>query len=207
MKSKVLIAIAVISLLSVALIYYLGNKGLTKKNISDLTPTGTPLTENSFTSNGVKESSEIKINFSSSTEKLVFHNNSGYEFTSYSEQGITDRVVVSVNGTEILQLGVNWLGNTQGSLPLMKVVKVKNVYIGDLYRATGGGLSDGGYTLASLTKTSGKCLGNGTTVNAPCTEIDQIYGKNKDIVYLSFCTDLEAVTQCDELMSGLEIRK
>ncbi len=205
-KNAIIVIAIILVLLGGAAVYM--SRNASKKTVT-ATPTPTPtLTAETFTpANETVENSVITVKNDSKSEKLTFHNSSGYVFKSYKDTDITDRVVVSKNGTDLLQLGVDWLGYSNGNLPLLQVNTVKNQYIGNLYRASGGGIADGGYTLAKNVTTTGKCSGNDDVIAAPCTEKDQIVGKSGVFSYLVFCMDLDQVAECDELMSGLEITK
>lgn len=207
MNKKVIIAIIAILVIVGGVIYSKVTmpKQSSTTETSDSTPT--PLDEIPTEAEGKTETSIITLKGSAGEKgTLTFNNTNGVTFKSYTVDNYTDRIVVFANDAELLQLGVNWVG-TGGNLDLVKVVSVKNKYIGDLYRATGGGLADGMYVLSKNVKTSGKCTNNGDDVNAPCTAIDQIVNtpNNKSFSLLTVCLNLDQPALCDSVMSGLQV--
>lgn len=208
MNKKVIIAVVLILVLVGGVVYsqMSRNTKAPEKETTDLSPT--PLDEIPTEAEGKVETNVIALKGSAGEKgTLTFNNTAGVTFKSYTVDGYTDRVVVFANDSELLQLGVNWLGYTGGNLDLVKVVSVKNKYIGDLYRATGGGLADGMYVLAKNVKTTGKCTNNGDDVNAPCTAKDQISDtpNNKAFALLTVCLNLDQPALCDSVMSGLQV--
>jgi len=147
----------------------------------------------------------VTIQWDQGSEELIFFNFAGYTFKSYIENGVTDKVAVLNNGAEIMQLGVNLVGYTQGSIPLSKLVKVQTSYLGDLYREINKNTSAVAYYSGKATNLMGICTGNGDDVKAPCAITDQLYGPNEVFSYLVTCNDVKYVTKCDDIMKGLKI--
>lgn len=147
----------------------------------------------------------VTIQWDRGSEELTFLNYAGYSFKSYMVNGVTDKIAVIYNNAEILQLWVNWVGYTQGSIPLSKPVKVTTSYLGDLYRSSTQGSTALGYYDKNAIALTGVCSGNGDDVSAPCALTDQLYGPNEVFSYLVVCNDAKYVAKCDDVMKGLKI--
>lgn len=210
MNNKVLLAVAAI-LITIGIVGAYVYKSYVPPTAETPTQTSTP-TVTTTPEPGTEEQSKvetsvIQYSYADTKGKIIFRNPAGATFKSFNTGKDIDRVMAYNNGNDLLQLGINWVGYTGGDLELVKVVPVQNKYIGNLYRATGGGIADGSYVLASNTKTSGKCTGNGAEILAPCATNDQLYAKDKTTYILAVCMDLDQVAFCDQLMSGLELTK
>ncbi len=208
MKNKALIVVAFILLVLAAVYFFMISPRLTTPTELLLpTPTEGDLPGvSTLPTQVVAPGNRVTIKWDQGSEELTFFNYSGYSFKSYVENGVTDKVVVINDGVEILQLGVNWVGYTEGSVPMSKPVKVKTIHLGDLYRETNEAIGAGRYFAASVVKLSGVCTGNGNDVKAPCAATDQLYGPAEVFSYLVTCNSPKYATKCDEVMKGLQIQ-